>query len=97
MRILSRSTLEDFWEVHPDAKEALKTWYYEASHTNWKSLSDIKAAHRNASIIASNRVVFNIKGNTYRLIVAIRYDISIIFVRFISTHAEYDKVDAETI
>lgn len=59
--------------------------------------ADVKTAHRNASIIANNRVVFNIKGNTYRLIVAIRYDLGIIFIRFIGTHAEYDKVDAEKI
>ncbi|WP_366930870.1 type II toxin-antitoxin system HigB family toxin [Microcoleus sp. bin38.metabat.b11b12b14.051] len=95
--MLSRSTLRDFWEFHPDVEEALKTWYYEASHADWQSPADIKTAHRNASIIANNRVVFNIKGNTYRLIVAIRYDIGIIFIRFIGTHAEYDKVDAETI
>jgi len=97
MRILSRSTLRDCWEKHPDIEEALKTWYYEASHTNWQSPADIKANHRNASIIANNRVVFNVKGNSYRLIVSIRYDIGIIFIRFIGTHAEYDKVNAETI
>jgi mRNA interferase HigB len=97
MRILSRSTLRSFWESHPDAEEALKTWHYEASHADWQSPVDVKSAHSNASIIANNRVIFNIKGNTYRLIVAIRYDIGIIFIRFIGTHAEYDKVDAETI
>jgi len=97
MRILSRSTLRKFWETHPDVEEALKTWYHEASHANWQSPVDVKAADGSASIIANNRAVFNIKGNTYRLIVAIRYDIGIIFIRFIGTHAEYDKVDAETI
>ena len=97
MRILSRSTLRDFWESHANAEGALKTWYYEASHANWQSPVDVKSAYSNASIIANNRVVFNIKGNAYRLIVAIRYDIGIIFIRFIGTHAEYDKVDAETI
>lgn len=97
MRILSRSTLREFWETHPDAEAALKTWYHEAAHANWKSPADIKATHRNASIIANNRVVFNIKGNRYRLIVAIRYDIGIIFIRFVGTHAEYDRVDAETV
>ena len=97
MRILSRSTLRTFWETHPDAEEALRTWYYEASHANWQSPGNVKTAHHNASIIANNRVVFNIKGNTYRLIVSIRYDISIIFIRFIGTHAEYDKINANTI
>lgn len=97
MRILSRKTLRDFWKLHPDVEEALKSWYYEASHADWQSPADFKAVHRNASIIANNRVVFNIKGNTYRLVVAIRYDVRIIFIRFIGTHAEYDKVNAETI
>ncbi len=80
IRILSRSTLRDFWEFHPDVEEALKTWYCEVSHADWQSPVDIKAAHGNASIIANNRVISNIKNNTYRLIVAIRYDIGIIFV-----------------
>ncbi len=75
----------------------MKTWYYEASHADWQNPVDVKSAHGNASIIANNRVVFNIKGNTYRLIVAIRYDIGIVFIRFICTHAEYDKVNAEII
>jgi mRNA interferase HigB len=98
MRILSRSTLRDFWESHPDVEEALRTWYYETSHADWPSPADIiKAVHRSVSTIANNRVVFNIKGNRYRLIVAVRYDIGIMFIRFIGTHAEYDKVDAETI
>lgn len=97
MRILSRSALRSFWELHPDAEAALKAWYYEASHANWQSPADVKAAHSNASIVANNRVIFNIKGNTYRLIVAIRYDIGIIFIRFIGTHTEYDKVNVETI
>ena len=97
MRIISRSTLRVFWESHPDAEEALKAWYYEASHARWQNPADIKSAHRNASIIGNNRVVFNIKGNTYRLIVAIRYDIGIIYIRFIGSHTDYDKIDAEKI
>lgn len=97
MRILSRSTLRNFWESHPDIEEALKAWYYEASHAKWQSPADIKNAHRNASILGNNRIVFNIKGNKYRLIVSIRYDIGIIFIRFVGTHAEYDSVNAETI
>lgn len=97
MRIIARSTLRDYWEVHSDVEDALKAWYYDTSRADWQSPSDVKEAHRNASIIANNRVVFNIKGNKYRLIVAIRYDIGIIFIRFIGTHAEYDQVDAETV
>ena len=89
--------MRDFWESHADAEEALKTWYYEASHADWQSPVDIKSTYGNVSIIANNRVVFNIKGNSYRLIVAIRYDIGIVFIRFIGTHAKYDNIDAETI
>jgi mRNA interferase HigB len=97
MRILSRSTLRAFWETHPDTEDPLKAWYYEASRADWQRPADVKAVHRSASIIANDRVVFNIKGNRYRLIVAMRYDIGMIFIRFIGTHAEYDKIDAETI
>jgi mRNA interferase HigB len=97
MRIIARNTLRHYWENHSDAEDALKTWYYDASRADWQSPADVKESHRNASIVANNRVVFNVKGNKYRLIVAIRYDIGIIFIRFIGTHAEYDQVDAETI
>lgn len=97
MRIIARSTLRSFWEQHPDAEQPLKAWFYEASRANWHSPSDIKGLYRHASILVNNRIVFNIKGNDYRLIVHIRYDIGIIFIRFIGTHKEYDKIDAKTI
>ena len=97
MRIIARSTLRSFWEQYPNAEQPLKAWFYEASRANWQSPSDIKSLYRNASILANNRVVFNIKGNDYRLIVHVRYDIGIIFIRFIGTHQEYDKIDATTI
>lgn len=97
MRIIARSTLRKFWETYPDAEQPLKAWYDEAFRTEWKSPTDIKSTYRNASIIANNRVVFNIKGNDYRLIVHVRYDIGIIFIRFIATHKEYNNVDATTI
>ena len=97
MRIIARSTLRQFWETHPDAEQPLKAWYDEASRAEWTSPTDIKSTYRNASIIANNRIVFNIKGNNYRLIVHVRYDISIIFIRFVGTHSEYDNVDATTI
>jgi mRNA interferase HigB len=96
MRIFSRSTLREFWELHPDAEEALKAWYYEASHSDWQNPVDVKEAHRSASIIANNRVVFNIKGNKYRLIVSMHYGVGI-YIKFIGSHSEYDKIDAETV
>ena len=97
MRIIARSTLRDFWRKYPDAEQPLKSWYSEASRAVWQSPSDVKNLYRNASIVANNRVVFNIRGNDYRLIVHVRYDISIIFIRSIGTHKEYDKIDAATI
>lgn len=97
MRIIARSTLRDFWQKYPDAEQPLKSWFSEASRAVWQNPSDIKSLYRNASIIANNRVVFNIKGNDYRLIVHARYDISIIFICFIGTHKEYDKIDVATI
>jgi mRNA interferase HigB len=97
MRIIVRSTLRQFWETHPDAEQPLKAWYDEASRAEWNSPTDIKSTYRNASIIANNRVVFNIKGNDYRLIIHVCYDIKIIFIRFVGTHSEYDNVDATTI
>lgn len=97
MRIIARRTLREFWQKHPDAEQPLKAWFAEASQAQWLSPNDIKQTYRNASIIANNRVVFNIKGNSYRLIVHIRYDIGILFIRFVGNHQDYDKVDATTI
>lgn len=79
------------------AEQPLKAWYDEAKAATWKSPQDIKNAYRNASFIANNRVVFNIKGNDYRLIVAVAYRVRIVYVKFIGTHAEYDQIDAVTI
>jgi mRNA interferase HigB len=97
MRIIARSTLRTFWEKHPDAEQPLRAWFAEASAAIWKSPEDVKSIYRNASIVANNRVIFNIKGNNYRLIVHIRYEIGIIFIRFVGTHQEYDKIDAVNI
>ena len=97
MRIIARSTLRSFWEKHSDAEQPLKVWFAEASRATWRNPNEIKSLYATASIIANNRVVFNIKGNSYRLIVHLRYDISIIFIRFVGTHEQYDKIDAATI
>ena len=97
MRIVARSTLREFWEIQAEAEPALRAWIDDVAQANWQTPADIKSIYANASIIANNRVVFNIKGNKYRLIVHVRSDISIIFIRFVGTHAEYDKVDAATI
>ena len=97
MRIISRKTIREFWEKHPDAEQALEAWYHDAKRAVWKTPADIKNVYRNASFVGNNRVVFNIKGNQYRLVVAIQYQHGIIYIRFIGTHAEYDKIDAATI
>jgi len=97
MRIISRSTIRDYWEQHPDAKGQLEAWFAMAKQADWKTPADVKASLGKASIIGNNRVVFNIHGNTYRLIVGMNYNLGICFIKFIGTHAEYDKVDAQTV
>ncbi len=97
MRIIARSTLRNFWQQHADSEQPLKAWFHDVSRMDWQSPTDIKNVYANASILPENRVVFNIKGNDYRLIVHVCYDIGIIFIRFVGTHQEYDKVDAITI
>lgn len=97
MRIIARKTLRIFWERHPNAEQALKAWYHDVQQASWKSPDDIRQIYAAASFIANNRVVFNIRGNTYRLIVAINYPYQIVYIRFIGTHAEYDRIDAATI
>jgi mRNA interferase HigB len=97
MRIIAKSTLREFWKSHPDAKESLLAWYREVKKADWSKPAEIKVKYRNASIIGDNRVVFNIKGNSYRLVVHINYPYRIIRVRFVGTHAEYNKVNAEEV
>ena len=97
MHVISVKTLREYWLTHPDVEQALKAWHAEASKSTWRTPDDIKQRYRSADFLADNRVVFNIKGNTYRLVVQIHYNTKIVYVRFIGTHAEYDKVDAETI
>jgi mRNA interferase HigB len=97
LRLIAKKTLRDFWGKHPDSEQQLKAWYQEAAQAHWKSPKDIKRLYPNASILEQNRVVFNIKGNHYRLIVRINYDYGILWIRFIGTHAQYDKIDATKI
>jgi mRNA interferase HigB len=97
MRIYSKSTLRDFWEKHVDAQEPLSTWYTIVRAAEWKSPAEVKQRYPDASILPNNRVVFNMKGNHYRLVVGVHYDTQRIFVRFVGTHKEYDRIDAETV
>jgi mRNA interferase HigB len=97
MRIITLRKLKEFWLAKPDAEKALKAWYAEAKSADWQSPTDIKEKFRSASILRNSRVVFNICGNKYRLIVKINYLFSVIYIRFIGTHKEYDVINAEEI
>ncbi|MCB4323644.1 type II toxin-antitoxin system HigB family toxin [Alcaligenes faecalis] len=97
MRVIAVSTLRQFWEKHPDAEQPIKAWVDEATKAQWTQPTDIKAHYRSASILKNRRVVFNIRGNNYRLIVAVAFKLGIVYIKFVGTHEEYDKVDAETI
>ena len=97
MRIFTLKTLKLFVAKHPDAKGAIDAWYEMATLASWHKPIDVKSDDGTASIIADNRVVFNIKGNDYRLVVKIHYNTGFVYVRFVGTHAEYDRIDAETV
>jgi len=96
-RIIAKSTLRKFWENHRDSEQYLKTWYDTVLNANWKSPHDIKNTYANASILNSGRVVFNIKGNSYRLVVRFNFEKEWAFIRFVGTHNDYDKIDANRI
>ena len=97
MRVFAKKVLREFWEKKADAEHPLKTWYKEALEARWASPADIKSEYAKASILKSGRVVFNICGNKYRLIVDINYARQWVFIRFIGTHDDYDKIDANKI
>ncbi len=97
MCVISCKCLREFWELYPDARQALQAWLSDVKRAEWKSPAEIKDVYRNASFLANNRVVFNIKGNSYRLIVLVQYTHGILYIRFVGTHGDYDKIDAVTI
>ena len=97
MHIVSLKALYTFWKAHPDAEEPLRAWYAIAKRAQWRTPTDIKADYASASFVGNKRVVFNIKGNRYRLIVLVEYQKGRLFIRFVGTHAEYDRIDAKTI
>jgi mRNA interferase HigB len=99
MRIIAFRTLKEFFEKpeYVDSEISLRAWYHDAKVAEWKNSNDLKQQYKNASIVGEGRVVFNIKGNTYRLVVAIDYEFQVIFIRFIGTHNQYDKIDVKTI
>lgn len=100
MRIIALSTLKAFWENNPSYADAIQptlAWYRHALKANWTKPADVKTDFKNASILKDGRVVFNIAGNKYRLVVWINYAYSVVYIRFIGTHAQYDQIDVQTI
>lgn len=97
MRVIATSALREFWEVHPDGEAALRAWLQRAKAAKWQEPAEVNALYLPASILRDNRVVFDICGNKYRLVVRMNYGFGLIYVRFIGTHAEYDGIDARTI
>ncbi len=96
-RIFAKSTLRTFWKKHPASEQYLKTWYDTAMNSDWKTPNQVKHTYANASILKDSRIVFNIKGNSYRLIAKFNFEKQWAFIRFIGTHKEYDKINANTI
>lgn len=99
MRIIAFKALREFYEKpeYADSEISLRSWYHDAKSAEWKNSNELKKQYKNASIIGDGRVVFNIKGNDYRLVVAIDYEFQVIFIRFIGTHKQYDKIDTKRI
>ncbi|MCU7373185.1 type II toxin-antitoxin system HigB family toxin [Paucibacter sp. O1-1] len=97
MRVIAVKQLRDFWLRHPDAEQALRAWFDEASKARWLTPQDIERAYASASFLAGRRVVFNIRGNQYRLVVAVAYRYEAVYIKFIGTHAQYDAIDAASI
>lgn len=96
-RIFAKSTLREYWGNNPDTEQHLKTWYDTAKNSDWKTPAEVKSTYSNASILKGSRIVFNIKGNEYRLVTKFNFEKQWIFIKFIGTHEEYDKIDANTI
>ena len=99
MRIISRKALRQFWErpQYADSEQPLRAWFSEASKADWESPAEVKAAYRAASIVGNDRVVFNIGGNKYRLVVRINYAYRVIYIRFVGTHGQYDRINVQEV
>ena len=97
MRIIAKKALREFWELNPDSEEPLLAWYREAQKEDWDTPAKVKEKYRSASVIGDSRVVFNIKGNHYRLVVKINYPYRVVYIRSVGTHAEYDRINAEEV
>jgi mRNA interferase HigB len=99
MRIIAFRTLREFWEKpeYADSETSLRSWYHDAKSANWNNSNELKQQYKNASVVGEGRIVFNIKGNLYRLVVAVDYEFQVLFIRFVGTHKQYDNINAKTI
>lgn len=97
MVVISYGTLKNFYESYPDAEEALLNWYHLVRASDWKSLADMKAVFRSVDYVGNDRFVFNIRGNKYRLVAMIFFNVRTVYIRFVGTHTAYDKVEASEI
>lgn len=97
MRVVKRKPLLDFAENNPLAKAPLDAWYHEVKAAQWRHFADVKAKFGSADVVANNRVIFDIGGNKYRLIAKVAYQVGIVYIKFIGTHKEYDRIDAATV
>lgn len=97
MRVIAKRTLRAFWRRHPDAEGPLKAWYTEVKAADWARPQDAKDRFARASLVGGNRIVFDIGGNKYRLVAKINYPYRVVYIRFVGTHAEYDRIDVEQI
>jgi len=97
MRVVAVKTVKDYYEKYPVSKQALLSWFEEAEKAIWNNPNELKLQYRNASILNNKRVVFNIHGNSFRLIVDIEYRLKILFIVWFGSHSEYDKIDSKTI
>ena len=96
-RIIAKRTIREFWEKYPDSKDYLETWYETVRSANWKTPNEIKEFYATVTILKNSQAVFNVSGNKYRLIAKINFQKQWLFIRFIGTHQEYDKIDADRI
>ena len=97
MVVISQKPLREFWELHPTAREALSAWYTFVSECEWGRHADVVRDFGSADYVADGRYVFNIRGNTYRVVARIHFASRTVFIRFVGTHAQYDKINAGTI
>lgn len=97
MRVIAISTLKEFWEKHPDSEQALKEWYIKTERAQWESINDMRKDSNSVDYVKNQRYVFNIKGNNYRLVAAVKFTPKLVYIRFIGTHQEYERIEASCI